>query len=109
MFAIFRTFSDYEGDFKVLLFITDSKQKAEDYVTLAELEQEQALALPHPSGIYGEPKWLGKPKTDQFFEEFAKRKEQYREDLNSIMTLDPVKEVQSVDCQGYSWKEVEVR
>ncbi len=100
MFAVYRTYSDgctYSAD--TVLFVTECEQTAKDAVTLAELELEQALAVPQPS-------WTG---ADSVEYALALR-EAYSVELTSIFTVDPIDSIYSVDANTtYYYDKVQVR
>ena len=101
MFAVYRTDSDgctYSSD--TVLFVTACEQTAKDAVTLAQLEQEQALAVPYPYWARVREKGAGY---------YYGLVEAYQEKLASIFTVD-VETGYSVDKEtSYYYEKVPVR
>jgi hypothetical protein len=107
MFAVYRNDSDgctYSGD--TVLFVTACEQTAKDAVTLAQLEQEQALAVPHATWTIADIRAKGA-------EYPIRLREAYQEELASIFTVDVLPEGQthySVDKEtSYFYEKVQVR
>jgi hypothetical protein len=104
MFAVYRTDTDdctYSRD--VLLFVTESEQTAKDAVALAELEHEDALAIPYPTWTIDDIKKNGAQVC-------IDRREEYNRKLLSIFTVDIDPERNYVDKNDtYYYEKVEVR
>jgi hypothetical protein len=107
MFAVYRTYSDgctYSAD--TVLFVTECEQTAKDAVTLAELELEQALAVPRPS-------WTGADIVEKGYEYARGLREAYSKELASIFTVDLPESnepIYSVDANtSYYYDKVQVR
>ena len=104
MFAVYRTYSDgctYSAD--RVLFVTECEQTAKDAVTLAELELEQALAVPQPS-------WTVADIQEKGVEYATRLREAYSKELASIFTVDPIDSIYSVDANTtYYYDKVQVR
>jgi hypothetical protein len=104
MFAVYRTYSDgctYSTD--TVLFVTECEQTAKDAVTLAELELEQALAVPQPS-------WTAKDIDEKGVEYAIRLREAYSKEMASIFTVDPMGSIYSVDVNTtYYYDKVQVR
>ena len=104
MFAVYRTDTDgctYSAD--TVLFVTECEQTAKDAVTLAELELEQALAVPQPS-------WTAKDLDEKGFAYISSLREDYSKELASIFTVDPIDSIYSVDANTtYDYDKVQVR
>lgn len=94
MYAVYRNWGDIGCSGRDLLFVTASKQVAEDGVALAELEQEAAFAILCPEH---DP-----AKHDAYHEKVA----EYREKVAAILTIDPEGCDRDV---GYYFEEVAVR
>jgi hypothetical protein len=103
MFAVYRTYSDGYTYSDTVLFVTECEQTAKDAVTLAELELEQALAVPQPS-------WTGADIVEKGYEYALGLREAYSKELASIFTVDPMGSTYSVDVNTtYYYDKVQVR
>lgn len=105
MFAVYRTDSDgYTYSADTVLFVTACEQTAKDAVTLAELELEQALAVPYPNWTRVREKGAGY---------YYGLVEAYQEKLASIFTVDRIVAGEtgySVDKEtSYYYEKVPVR
>jgi hypothetical protein len=106
MFAVYRTDSDgYTYSADTVLFVTACEQTAKDAVTLAQLEQEQALAVPYPTWTIDEIREKGSGYA-------IRLREAYQQELARIFTVDvlPEGELYSVDKEtSYYYEKVQVR
>jgi hypothetical protein len=103
MYAVYRHYGNEVFSGENLLFVTASKQVAEDAVALAQLEQEAAFAIPYPSQepISGSAaQWLAQNAAHN--EKVA----EYYKNVATILTVDP----EGIDDDfSYYFEEVEVR
>jgi len=97
MYAVYRCWGDEPCFGRDLMFVTADERVAEDTVALAELEQEEARAIPYP-----------RRKNDSFDSLVLHNQEitEYEAKVKSILTVDPEGLGSDID---YSFEEVEVR
>ena len=116
MFAVYRSSGDgCTCSYDILLFVTESKQKAEESVILARLELEEACKIPLPTCRFAEirhnPKNAEKYISDYKIasKQYEIDKKAYEEKVKSILTVDPENYNFDRYNDGYWFSEVKVR
>lgn len=109
MYGVFYTISDgctYTSD--VLLFVTENEQVAQDYVTLAELEYEQALKVSNFDYLLSVSNFID---YDAYHRRRVEVRAEYQQTIKSILTAHPerAEDFSREDDNGYYYTKVEVR
>jgi hypothetical protein len=95
MFAVYRINGDgYTYTYDTVLFVTACEQTAKDAVTLAELELEQALAIPYPIWTLDDIHKKGPEYTMKLIDE-------YNEKMSGIFTVEVTQQGQNYYLRSF--------